>query len=36
MPKEVLKLAETYREKLMHQWENFKAGKAIRLIKIKK
>jgi len=34
--KEVLALAETYRDKLLKQWENFKAGKPIRIIKIKK
>ncbi|MBR0047030.1 MAG: DUF4160 domain-containing protein [Bacteroidaceae bacterium] len=34
--KEVLNLAETYREKLLHQWANFKEGKVIRIIKIKK
>ena len=34
--KEVLKLAETYREKLLKQWQNFKEGKTIRIIKIKK
>ena len=34
--KEVLKLAETYREKLLLQWQNFKEGKTIRIIKIKK
>ena len=34
--KEVLKLAETYRDKLLLQWCNFKEGKTIRIIKIKK
>ena len=34
--KEVLKLAEIYKEKLLRQWVNFKEGKTIRLIKIKK
>lgn len=34
--KEVLKLAETYRDKLLRQWQNFKEGKTIRIIKIKK
>ena len=34
--KEVLKLAETYKDKLLLQWCNFKEGKTIRIIKIKK
>lgn len=34
--KEVLALAEEYREKLLRQWKNFKEGKPIRIIKIKK
>lgn len=34
--KEVLELASKYREKLLAQWKNFKEGKAIRIIKIKK
>lgn len=34
--KEVLALAETYKDKLLAQWTNFKEGKAIRIIKIKK
>ena len=34
--KEVLKIATDYREKLLHQWEQFKQGKPIRIIKIKK
>lgn len=34
--KEVLALAETYRDKLLQQWENFKAGRPIHIIKIKK
>ncbi|MDE5999585.1 MAG: DUF4160 domain-containing protein [Bacteroidaceae bacterium] len=34
--KEVLKLAETYKDKLLHQWIIFKKGKTIRIIKIKK
>ena len=34
--KEVLKIATEYREKLLHQWEQFKQGKPIRIIKIKK
>jgi hypothetical protein len=34
--KEVLKIATDYREKLLHQWEQFKQGKPIRMIKNKK
>lgn len=34
--KEVLLLTETYKDKLLMQWQNFKAGKALRIIKIKK
>lgn len=34
--KEVTKLVEEYREKLLKQWQNFKEGKTIRIIKIKK
>ena len=34
--KEVLELATLYRDKLIKQWNNFKEGKAIRIIKIKK
>jgi hypothetical protein len=34
--KEVLKIATDYREKLLRQWEQFKQGKPIRIIKIKK
>ena len=34
--KEVLKIATEYREKLLHQWEQFKQGNPIRIIKIKK
>lgn len=34
--KEVLQLATEQHAKLMHQWENFKAGRPIRIIKIKK
>ena len=34
--KQVLELAEKYQTKLIKQWQNFKAGKAIRIIKIKK
>lgn len=34
--KEVLKLAQENKDKLLKQWNNFKEGKAIRIIKIKK
>ena len=34
--KEVLSIATEYREKLMRQWNVFKQGKPIRIIKIKK
>ena len=34
--KQVLELAEKYQTKLIKQWQNCKAGKAIRIIKIKK
>ncbi len=34
--KEVLALAETFKGKLLAQWKNFKEGKTIRIIKIKK
>lgn len=34
--KEVLKIASDYREQLLHQWEQFKSGKTIRIIKVKK
>lgn len=34
--KQVLQLAELYREKLIYQWQSFKEGKTIRMIKIKK
>lgn len=34
--KQVLELAEKYQAKLIKQWQNFKAGRAIRIIKIKK
>ena len=34
--KEVLALAETYKDRLLGQWKNFNEGKAIRIIKIKK
>lgn len=34
--KEVLGLAEIYKDKLLVQWQNFKEGKAIRMIKIRK
>lgn len=34
--KEVLQIVTEQHAKLMQQWENFKAGKAIRMIKVKK
>ncbi|MCQ2293455.1 MAG: DUF4160 domain-containing protein [Bacteroidaceae bacterium] len=34
--REVLRLAEEQRERLLKQWQNFKEGKAIRIIKVKK
>ena len=34
--KEVMKLVETYRDKLLAQWQKFRDGKAVRIIKIKK
>ncbi len=34
--KEVLELAQTYKDKLLKQWQLFKEGKTIRIIKIKK
>ena len=34
--KEVLQLVEDNKKRLLVQWENFKAGKPIRIIKIKK
>jgi hypothetical protein len=34
--KEVLKIATEYRERLLRQWDLFKQGKPIRIIKIKK
>ena len=34
--KQVLQLAEQYKEKLINQWQSFKEGKTIRMIKIKK
>ena len=34
--REVLKIATDYRKQLLHQWEHFKSGKAIRIIKVKK
>jgi len=33
---EVLKVATEYQKQLLHQWEQFKQGKPIRIIKIKK
>lgn len=34
--KEVLQLTKEYQKKLMKQWENFKEGKTVRMLKIKK
>lgn len=34
--KEVLELATQYKDKLLKQWENFKAGKTVRIIKTTK
>jgi len=34
--KEVLEIAQKYREKLLHQWKLFKEGKRIRIITVKK
>ena len=34
--KEVLKIATEYRERLLSQWGQFKQGKTIRIIKVKK
>ena len=34
--KEVLAIAVQYREKMLHQWDLFKQGKTIRIIKVKK
>ncbi len=34
--KQVLQLAEQYKEKLINQWQSFKEGKTIKMIKIKK
>jgi len=34
--KEITELVATHREKLLVQWNNFKEGKTIRIIKIKK
>lgn len=34
--KDVLELTKEYQEKLLKQWNNFKEGKTIRIIKIKK
>lgn len=31
--KEVLELATLYKEKLLKQWENFKAGKTVKIIR---
>ena len=34
--KEVLELVKQNREKLMDQWQNFKAGKTVRIIKVRR
>lgn len=34
--KEVLALAEIYKEKLLLQWQNFKKGETVKILKIKK
>ena len=34
--KEVLRIADEYRSKLLSQWDLFKSGKTIRIIKVKK
>ena len=34
--KEVLRIASDYREQLMHQWNLFKSGETIKIIKVKK
>lgn len=34
--KEVLIIATEYRVQLLHQWDNFKSGQSIRIIKVKK
>jgi len=34
--KQVLELAERYQGRLLKQWQSFKEGKAIRIIKVKK
>ena len=34
--REVLKIATDYRKQLLHQWKQFKSGKTIRIIKVKK
>jgi hypothetical protein len=34
--REVLEIAKEYQEKLLHQWKQFKEGKRIRIITIKK
>lgn len=34
--KEVLKIASDYREQLLRQWNLFKSGKTIKIIKVKK
>jgi hypothetical protein len=34
--KEVLEMVENHKDKLMEQWQNFKAGNKITIIKIKR
>ena len=34
--KEVLRIATDYHKQLLHQWNQFKSGKTIRIIKVKK
>lgn len=34
--KEVMKVAKSYRQRLLQQWSLFKQGKTIRMIKVKK
>ena len=34
--REVVSITVEYREQLLHQWEQFKSGKTIRIIKVKK
>lgn len=34
--REVLEIAKEYRDKLLHQWKQFKEGKRIRIITVRK